>query len=65
MSHNIFKSQNFLKEYGNVSEKIILVKGKKSTLLKRNFKKNFEVTSKRSMMKFMRLLLNSLYIKPH
>ena len=36
------KAKMFLKEHDRVSEKIILIKGKKkSPLLKRNFKKKF------------------------
>ena len=36
------KAKIFLKEYGNVSEKIILVKGKENLLsLKETLKKNF------------------------
>ena len=42
------KAKIFLKEYDNVSEKIILVKGKENLLsLKETLKKNFEVTSKK------------------
>ena len=38
----------FLKEYDNVSEKIILVKGKENLLsLKETLKKNFKITSKK------------------
>ncbi|PPR37234.1 MAG: hypothetical protein CFH30_01158 [Alphaproteobacteria bacterium MarineAlpha8_Bin1] len=42
------KAKMFLKEHDRVSEKIILIKGKKNLLsLKETLKKNFKVTSKK------------------